>query len=266
MLLPVLFQIITLLPPAAEPEEMPLDMEYRDAVVQLAAQASWADEALKALSCTSEIRAQVLLPLLHRGSDAEVRLAALLAAGVEGDSPIGLALWRRAAQDFDEARVLACLLAPKSVPSVALPSLAWIAADPARSMPQRATACARLLDADVLTAWPLADALLRTGTASDRKEGMFDWPRSGRYELPKRILLLSVQELLKRHKLAPTDFEPNGAWKAQEQALEALHGALRVSIAQGQAQAFKSRPWRALLEQVERGQPVAIRARRILGD
>ncbi|MGB0952482.1 MAG: hypothetical protein ACPG31_04615 [Planctomycetota bacterium] len=264
MLLSALFQIITLLPPAVETEPLPVVGDYQSAVVQLATQAAWSDAALQALPCDSALRQQLLIPLVDRGSDAEVRLAALLAAGVPGDSPLGIALWRRAAQDFDETRVLACLLAPKTVPADALPSLAWIASDPGRSMPQRATACARLLDANVLLAWPLADALLRTGTASDRAEGLADWPRGGRYELPKRILLLSIQDLLRRHQLPATDFEPNAAWAAQEASLVALNHAIQGIEGSPPLIDASSRPWTALHLQRERGQPIAIRALRLL--
>lgn len=258
-------QILTLLPPAADTGSVEPDSVYRNQLQALVSRTTWVEERLQPLRPQEPGHDAVLISMLERGSDAEVRLAALLAAGTSGDSPLGLALWRRAAQDFEEARVLACLLAPSTVPAEALPSLAFLASDPSRSLPQRAAACARLLDADVLTAWPLADAILRTGTASDREAGIADWRRGGRYELPKRILLLAVQDLLRRHDLEPTSFEPNGSWKSQEKALDALQPTVDGLRGQEFATPPRLRPWLALEKQVERGQPVAIRARRLLG-
>lgn len=264
MLLSVLFQILTLLPPTPEWETIPADEAYRAEVRALAIESIWSDSRLQRLHIATSSQERVLAEFLRRGSDVEVRLAALLSAGTEGDSKLGHALWRRAAQGFDEARVLACLLAPASVPAEALPSLAWIASDPRRSLPQRAAACARLLDAGVLTAWPLANAILRTGTTSDHHESFADWRRGGRYELPKRILLLSIEDLLERHQLPASDFEPNAAWAAQEDSLAVLGAAIQGISSHGPTLNSSIRSWRALLLQKERGQPVAIRAFRLL--
>ena len=263
MLLPLVFQIISLLPPPMD-TTADTDPVYLEKIRALAAEPVWQSDAIQALEQGRDEAADSLINLIRRGTDAEVRLAALLCAGVAGDSPLGTALWRRAAQDFEEARVMACLLAPKDVPDAALPLLAWIASDPSRSLPQRAAACARLLDADVLGAWPLAEAMLRTGTASDTSTGIADWPRRGRYELPKRVLLHSVQDLLQRQALPSTDFEPNAAWNAQEEDLAEIRTSLQSTLASLKSVSAEGRPWMALKKQVERGQLVAIRAQELL--
>jgi hypothetical protein len=105
----------------------------------------------------------------------------------------------------------------------ALPLIAWIAQDQRRSLAVRAAAIARLLDANCLAAWPMARRMLWTGTAVDKKTSIANWSRKGRYELPKRILLLSIQGLLKRRDLTSTDFEPNAPWVVQVEQVEKLN-------------------------------------------
>lgn len=218
-------QIVTLVPPSlAEP--MATDSDYSKTVVQLAASATWSAESIAQLSFVSSAETGALAELIAEGTDPEVRLAAVLSAGVASDSELGRALWRRAALDFNEARCLASLLAPAAPSADALPLLAWIATDERRSLPVRAAAVARLLDADCLAAWPMARLMLLAGTAVDDTTAIANWPRKGRYELPKRVLLLSIQGFLERHQQAATNFEPNGAWQVQVAQVEVLDVAM----------------------------------------
>lgn len=221
MFLTFLLQIVTLLPSTAAPS-CAEDLQYAAAVKTLAATQIWTDQQIQALPATTAPQHLALSLLIQNGSDPEVRLAAVLSAGVASDSILGRALWRRAALDFNESRCLACLLAPATPSSEALPLLAWIARNPRRTLPVRAAALSRLLDADCLSAWPTCRLMLCAGTAEDETTVLADWPRLGRYELPKRILLLAVQDLLARHQLAATNFEPNAAWQIQVQQLAVL--------------------------------------------
>lgn len=214
------------MPPAPEWTQ-PSDLDYRQQVTSLAQRPIWEKSALVDLHARTPDQEAALGSLVRRGTDAEVRLAAILGAGVDGDHPLGHAFWRRAALSLDEAQVLACLMAPITVPEQVLPMLAWIAVDPQRSLPQRAAACARLLDADQLGAWNLIRAILRTGTAEDVAGPGADWKRGGRYELPKRLLLFAIQDLLDRRGLAPTGFEPNAAWAVQLDQLADLEVSMR---------------------------------------
>jgi hypothetical protein len=188
--------------------------------------------------------------LIADGTAAEVRLAAVLAAGATSDSALGRALWRRAALDFNETRCLASLLAPATPSANALPLLAWIAADKRRTLPVRAAAVARLLDADCLAAWPMARLMLLTGTAADETTELANWPRKGRYELPKRILLLSIQELLQRHQQPATDFEPNASWQAQVAQVKALNASVGQCVVPNANVNADAAPntWQALLK------------------
>lgn len=224
-------QIISLVPAPLEDLAEP-DPSYRQSIEKLAATEVWSKEQRQQLEPVDKAQSASLANLISNGTDAEVRLSAVLAAGSASQSALGRALWRRAALDFNEARVLACLLAPATPSADALPLLAWIAQDKRRSLPVRAAAVSRLLDADCLAAWPMARLMLLAGTAADQESAVANWPRKGRYELPKRILLLSIQELLARHQQAATDFEPNAAWATQVEQVAALqlvmpgHGAL----------------------------------------
>lgn len=214
-------QIVTLVPHSAA-EPVTVDLDYSRAVSQLAMADVWPEQEIELLQGDLPAEQNTLAKLVAHGTDREVRLAALLGSGVASDSPLGRALWRRAALDFKEDRCLASLLAPGAPSADALPLLAWIAADERRTLPVRAAAVARLLDADCLAVWPLARFMLLDGTAADETTEIANWPRKGRYELPKRVLLLSIQEMLARHQQPATNFEPNSAWQAQVVQVEQL--------------------------------------------
>jgi hypothetical protein len=217
----LLLQIVTLVPPSLAEGVTP-DSDYTQAVVQLAATDSWSADQMAPLACEGPAQQSALVQLVLDGNDGEVRLAAVLGSGVASDSLLGRAFWKRAALDFNEARCLASLLAPAAPSADALPLLAWIATDKRRTLPVRAAAVARLLDADCLAAWPMARLMLLTGTAADETTAVANWPRRGRYELPKRILLLALQDLLERHQQPATDFEPNGPWQLQVEQVDSL--------------------------------------------
>lgn len=248
----LLLQIATLLPPAPTFEAAP-DAVYQNTIQEFATAETWPSAGLTALAPKRDSHNATLAGFLHGGSQAEVRLSAILGAGCSGESPLAFAFWRRAALELDEAQTVACLLAPASVPSEVLPMLAWMATDAQRSLPVRATALARLLDADQTQVWPLVRSVLRTGTAEDVVAPGADWERGGRYELPKRILLLSIQDLLRRHELGSTDFEPNAAWRLQLVQLVALEQhILQLPKASVPKATQQSEPWSKLLLLVDK--------------
>lgn len=264
MVLALLLQIATLLPPAPAYEALP-DALYHESVRQLAAEEVWPMDEIQKLSAGTPEQHAALAGFLHHGTHAEVRLVAILGAGCSEDSPLATSFWRRAALEQEEAKTIACLLAPASVSPDAFPILAWLATDAQRSLPVRATALARLLDANQTQVWPLVRSILRSGTAEDVVAPGADWKRGGRYELPKRILLLSIQELLARHKLEPTDFEPNAAWPLQLTQLASLE-RLIMQIPSGNflELASDSKSWSQLLKLCKANNVQANAARRLL--
>lgn len=222
-MLPLLFQAVTLLPTAVDAP--PPSLEYLHQVQQWATAESWSLEQREQGRPVDAQQESALIRLLHSGEDAEVRLAAVLGAGALPGSPLAAAYWRRAALDFDEARSLACLLAPASPDLEHQPLLAWIAVDSDRSLPVRAAAVARLLEAGQVQAWPLARRMLLSGTSLDVEDSTADWSRSGRYELPKRLLVLSLERLFLRRcgesaRDRGLELEPNAAWQDQVAAVE----------------------------------------------
>ncbi|MHC4824165.1 MAG: hypothetical protein ACYTEP_09120 [Planctomycetota bacterium] len=248
----LLIQIVTLMPAAPEWSDSG-DSGYLNQVKELASLPAWDAEILDALHATNSAQECSLGSLIRRGTDAEVRLASLLGAGVDGSSDLGLEYWRRAAMDTDETRALACLMAPASIPDEVLPMLAWIASDPRRSLPQRAAACARLIEAERFGAWDLAHSILRTGTAMDVVGPGADWKRGGRYELPKRMLLMAIQDLLQRHDLPPTDFEPNAPWDIQLRQLAELEVTMRELATKARPHHGGQPAWIRLLNLEESG-------------
>lgn len=249
----LLLQIATLLPPAPI-FDAELDANYLEAVQQLASADSWLHADLIQLAPKNSGQHATLASFLKDGTDAEVRLSAILGAGCSEDTPLADAFWRRAALEHEEAKTMACLLAPATVPSDAIPMLAWIATDTGRNLPIRATALARLLDAGQTQVWPLVRSILRTGTSQDVAAPGADWKRGGRYELPKRILLLSIQELLKRHEFEVTAFEPNAAWPAQLEQLMTLEKKIqKLPERDFPDLSIQSHPWKRILAQVSEG-------------
>jgi len=129
-----------------------------------------------------------------------------------------LALIREGCRRLDEPTALAALLSPETAPWESLPALAWLALDESKSLVLRTAAVERLLHAGCSGAWPVARSILRTGNAHEARAPWDTWPRTGRYELPKRILALRLDAILP----SPCGFEPNASWKNQADQLEAL--------------------------------------------
>ncbi len=198
------------------------DPQRLDALRALARTDPWPTERIAALRPATPEEADALAELLLRGTQPEGRLAALAGAGTPGNSALGAALLRFGVLGLAPEDALAGLLAVESAPTEWLPALARLAARRDAPLETRAAACALLLDAGVVSAWPLARAILLTGTAEDRGDPDWDWPRTGRYELPKRLLVLALDRLLQRHGLPPSGLEPNASWAAQVARVHAL--------------------------------------------
>ncbi len=170
--------------------------------------------------------------LPHMG-DFAVRALAQAAAGCLADSPLAAGLLTQGLLRSVEATALPCILAPHRVPLSTLPSLAELSLDATRPLSLRAAACARLLESGCRPAWALARSILRTGTAWDEDAPWATWPRDGRYELPKRILVLTLDSLLGE----ACGFEPNAPWKKQVQQLAALESRLPAALGAAAARA-----------------------------
>lgn len=216
----MLLQAAAFLPPP--PPSLAAPAAYQARVQAILRTEQWSDTDLRRLRPRDAKEAGGLIGLLRTGSAREALLAAFVVARSEPDEELALACVAAACQLGEEDAALACLLAPPQVPPACLPALAYLALEAQRPLSVRAAAIARLLDADLGRAWPLARSVLRTGTPLDEDAPWADWERGGRYELPKRILLASMQDWLRRHGQAPTDYEPNASWPEQEAALARL--------------------------------------------
>ncbi len=189
---------------------------YLDALRKTAATGSIPKEVIAELRPTNKAQTEALRFLLQVGNTAEVRLVAILAANSAVDAPLTLELLRVGVSLQDEAAALACLLSPLGAPAVSLPSLAYLAQDAGAPLSTRAAATGLLLEAGCLNAWPMARSIFLSGTAADNERLPWaKWRRSGRYELPKRLLLIAVNRLLQGLGEPECGFEPNAAWAAQ---------------------------------------------------
>ena len=159
--------------------------------------------------------------------DFSLRAVATAASACPAESPLAAALLAQGRMRPLEATALPCLLAPLRAPLSALPALAEMSLDSTRPLSLRAAACARLLEAGCRPAWAVARSILRTGTAWDEDAPWATWQRDGRYELPKRILVMALDEILQQ----PCGFEPNAAWKKQCQQLASLEPRLPAALA-----------------------------------
>jgi hypothetical protein len=165
---------------------------------------------------------QELASYIPQLSDRELQLLGAVLAGTAPNSPTTLPLLREGLRRPDPTTALSCLLAPKEVPLSSLPSLAWLAVDSGKAIELRAAALCRLLSARCKSAWPLARSLLLTGTRADTPSPFADWPRTGRYELPKRLLVLQLDEILAAEGRPPCGIEPNASWLNQVQQVSAF--------------------------------------------
>ena len=230
MLAVLLFQAASFLPPADEIvlSEAPQSVAYLETVQTAATQEFVEKEEARQLIPQDSPQTNALRYLLRHGNVAEVRLVAILSANSSRESPLTLALPRAACSIPDEAAALACLLAPQAAPASSLPSLAFLAQDASAPLALRSAATGLLLESGLLNAWPLARSILLSGTADDAHAPWATWPRTGRYELAKRILLLAIQRTLLRAERPPSDYEPNAAWEAQSKQVAALEAQLKT--------------------------------------
>ena len=217
----MLLQVATLLapPPATGPAE---DAAYAQRFAEWAAAPAFDLEALPAARPATPEQASVLVRVLEHGAPREVRIAALLASGCAADSRLAAACWRAGGMIREEGAALGALLAPQHPAPAALPALAWLAMQTDRPLSVRAVAVGRLLEADCSGAWPVARSILRTGTRLDEDAPWSDWARVGRYELPKRALLVSVDAWFAARGGGAAAYEPNAAWSVQAEQLQAL--------------------------------------------
>ena len=226
----LLLQVPGLLPPAP-PAGIAPDPEYALSFQDLLAAGRLDLEQVDALRPSSPAQVQVLVEALTVGSPVEVRAAALLSAGATADSPLAMAALHGVWNTRDEGAALAALLAPLAFPAAGWPALAWISLDPERPIAVRATATGRLLRSGCRGAWPVARSLLRTGTAFDEQAPWADWNRLGRYELPKRLLVLDLDAWFAEVGEAGSGFEPNAAWQVQVEQLQALEPRIQGLLA-----------------------------------
>jgi len=225
MLLPLLLQLAPWLPPLPA---IPLaDAEDVDLLQSVVSATPWPLEDIENWHPRNEEENRGLAAMVEDADLPTLRFLALAGAGVRAESPLGRALYRSGCQMLPEAEALACLLAPTAPDAVSALALSNLALRRDRSLPVRAAALGRLLEAGYAGAWPLAKAILLTGTAADDPQMPYaDWVRGGRYELPKRLLLVSIRQLLPHEQAAELQFEPNSPWADQVTAAEGLEAAL----------------------------------------
>lgn len=226
MLIPLLLQLAPWMPPL--PPTAVADPEDVDLLQSVVAATPWPTEDLENWFPKSVEENQAMAAMVQGADLATLRFLALASAGVEASSPLGRALFRSACQMLPEAEALACLLAPTAPDEESALALADLALRQDRSLPVRAAALGRLLEAGYPGAWPLAKAVLITGTTQDTPELPYaNWTRGGRYELPKRLLLVSIRELLPAQDQEQVSFEPNSSWADQALAAEVLEAAAK---------------------------------------
>jgi hypothetical protein len=224
-MLHLLLQLAPLLPPAPALESPTPDAS--DLLATVVTAPAWAQEDLESWHPTDAAENRELAAAVATADLATLRFLALAGAGVEADSPLGRHLYRAACSWLPETEALACLLAPTAPTADQAPALAWLVVSTERPTSLRAVALGRLLEAGHLAAWPLAEAMLLSGTAADDPSAPgADWARSGRYELPKRLLLASLETLFQDAGEAMPMVEPNAAWSAQEEQVARLRVAL----------------------------------------
>ena len=224
MLAILLFQVLPpLLPPA---KELPTaDAAYFAEVMKLALQETITKEVLRQTRSQNPQQVLSLQQVLRQGDHAQRRTAILLGNKIQ-EPAWNTELLRTALRTHDEGTSLMAVLAWKPLPDADPSVLAYLAADPTRTLTLRAAACAGLLRAECTSAWPLARTILKLGTGQEEDAPWATWRDPGKYELPKRILVLALDELAQAHGLSRCGIEPNAAWKdqlAQISAWEKTH-------------------------------------------
>ncbi|MFQ5748566.1 MAG: hypothetical protein ACE5H3_03810 [Planctomycetota bacterium] len=256
----LLFQAQAFLPP--QPALPVPDPAYRARVAAFAAPGRIRMADLAPLRPATPAQVAAVIDLLRRGDSQELRVAILLGTGAEPGTPLAEALFRVGCEPGDEGSTLAAVLAPRRPAPADLPALAYLASLPERPLSVRAAAVARLLEGGCAGAWPLARAILSTGTPSEETAPWADWERTGRYELPKRTLMLFVAAWLKRHGDKPPPFEPNASWRHQAEELAVLDEAATRAAAACRASRDPGllTGIRKLREAAARKDPIAARA------
>ncbi len=227
----LVFQLVSLLPPAPTPPVAgEADAAYQQQLQRLVQKEEVAWTQIEEFRPTSQAQRQLLQQWLIRGDRNQAKLAALLSANTS-DLDLTDALFRAAMTRQETATSLTCLLAPKSMPPRYCAAMAYFAQESDRAISIRAAAAGRLLENGYVGVWPFCRSVFRSGTAAEERPIWADWRRGNRWELPKRLLLFSVNRLLATHELQPSSIEPNAAWAKQLQQLAATDALIGEVIA-----------------------------------
>jgi len=227
MLFAIVLQLTSLLPAPQQVESLMTQGDhltaYQQQILELALQESYSQQQILDLRPQKHQQSEVAA-LLPYATATQAKLIAVLSSGSAADSVLSDALLQLAVRSRNLDVRLACLLAPIAVDASYLPALACLALSSNLDLSLRAVCCARLLEHRYYSAWPLAKAILLTGTATDFDNGHAfpDWKRSGRYELPKRLLTMLLTTTLLEQNGTAIVFEPNAAWAVQEQQVAAI--------------------------------------------
>jgi len=222
--------------PAPAPEPVGPDLAYLARVESAAQAESWQEAELADFAPRHPSQYAALTQYVYRAEATALRFTARIAAGSKHDG-LNRAFFHRATLNPESSTSLACLLAPDSVPSGCHAALLVLMHDSQQSLTRRAGAAARLLDSDVPAAAEWAMALFASGTELDRNAPAWaDWRRGSRWELTKRVTLLSFNDWLERNGAAASAFEPNAAWAVQAEVLRELGPVVGNISAQAQAQ------------------------------
>jgi hypothetical protein len=233
MLFAFILQLTSLLPPPLQQQELiqPLSAtSYQLQVLELSNKDTYLQSQLKTLRPYEREQQIELAALLPYATLNQARLIAVLASGCAGNSILGDALIQLSIRSRNLDVRIACLLAPLDIPAHYLPALACMSLTSHLDLALRAVACGRLLEHGYYSAWPLARAILLTGTAadSDTPHAFPEWLRSGRYELPKRLLSNMLQQHLSTKHDYLFVFEANAAWQVQEQQVATVDAVMKT--------------------------------------
>ena len=227
MLFAIVLQLTSLLPAPQQVESLITQSghltAYQQQILDLALQEFYSQQQILDLRPQKHQQSEVAA-LLPYATATQAKLIAVLSSGSAADSVLSDALLQLAVRSRNLDVRLACLLAPAAVDASYLPALACLALSSDLDLSLRAVSCARLLEHQYYSAWPLAKAILLTGTATDFDNGHAfpDWKRSGRYELPKRLLTMLLTTTVLEQNGTAIVFEPNAAWAVQEQQVAAI--------------------------------------------
>ncbi len=237
-------------PAAPETEEAKKD--YADRLKELTDQPSVDWEQLEAMRPSEDFHHEVLVGFLSKGDRRQAKLAALLAAGTN-HARLSHHLYAAACTRKEEATALACLLAPTDLPHPYAPAIAYLAQSRDQPLSIRAAAAGRLLENGYLAVWPLCRSIFRSGTAEDERPAWADWRRGARWELPKRLLLLSVNRWLEQNELTASTIEPNAAWEAQLEQLAATEKLIAQTSAVPEPTKVQASSFRKLFDLAQSG-------------